>query len=290
MTDIAMKTGETREIGGMPNWLFYPVATLLAVILLFPIFWTVMTSLKPVAEAYDMSQLIPSEFRFQNYVELFDRAPFGRWIANTSFVTLFATTGTVLTSMMAGYAFARFRFPGRDIFFFVTILTLVLPAEVTIVPNYLLFRWLGWLNSYLPLIVPYWFGGTALYIFLFRQFFLTIPKEYDEAARLDGANAWQIFWKIHVPMIKPAIAAATVISFIQQWDEFFTPLIYLNSTEKYTLSIGLRFFLNSLNTEGEPMLHLLMAAATLALLPPIILFIFLQRYFIRGVVMSGLKG
>ncbi|HMR31080.1 MAG TPA: carbohydrate ABC transporter permease [Geminicoccaceae bacterium] len=279
-----------RAEGALPDRLFYPIATLLAAVLLFPIFWALMTSLKPIAETYDASRLLPSAFQWTNYVELFHRAPFARWIGNTVLVTLLATTGTVLSSMMVGYAFARFRFPGRNVFFLLTISTLVLPAEVTIVPNYLLFRELGWLDTYLPLIVPYWLGGTAFYIFLFRQFFLTIPREYEEAARIDGANPWQVFIRVHVPMVKPAIAAATVISFIHQWDEFFTHLIYLNTPAKYTLPIGLRYFYNSLHTEGEPMLHLLMAAAVLALLPPIVIFLCLQRYFIRGVVMSGLKG
>jgi ABC-type glycerol-3-phosphate transport system permease component len=287
---LPLPRGAGRDPQPLPDWLFYPVAAALAVMMLFPILLTVMTSLKPIEETFIPTQIVPSRWQWANYAELFDRAPFLRWLANTAFVTVLATSGTVLSSMMAGYAFARFRFPGRDVFFLLTISTLVLPPEVTIVPNYLLFLWLGWIDTYLPLIVPYWLGGTAFYIFLFRQFFLTIPKEYEEAAKIDGANPLQIFVLVHVPMVKPAIAAALVISFIQQWDEFFTHLIYLNSPQNYTLSIGLRFFYNSLRTEGEPMMHLLMAAATLAMLPPIVLFLLLQRYFIRGVVMSGLKG
>jgi ABC-type glycerol-3-phosphate transport system permease component len=288
VSDAAASTrprGELRAL--LPVYL---VGTVLAAAFLFPIVWTVASSLKAMHEIYDPTQILPANPVWGNYVELFERAPFARWMWNTTLVTVLATLGTVISSMLAGYSFARFRWPGRDLFFFVTISTLILPAEVTIVPQYLLFLRLGWIDTYLPLIVPYWLGGTAFYIFLFRQFFLTIPYEYDEAARLDGANSLQILWHVHMPMIRPAIWAAVVISFIQHWDEFFTPLIFLNTPEKYTLSIGLRYFYNSLATEGEPMLHLLMAAATLSLLPPIILFMFTQRYFIRGVVMSGLKG
>jgi multiple sugar transport system permease protein len=168
----------------------------------------------------------------------------------------------------------------------------MLPSQVTLIPQYILFYRLGWIDTFQPLWVPAWFGGGAFNIFLLRQFLMSLPRDLDEAARVDGAGTFRVFWAILLPLCKPALAALAVISFLASWDDFLGPLIYLNSNEKFTLALGLRFFQTARGTEqgGAPTLHLLMAASVLAVVPPIILFFCAQRYFVRGIVLSGIKG
>ncbi|MGH2458517.1 MAG: carbohydrate ABC transporter permease [Chloroflexota bacterium] len=271
--------------------LVYGAAAVLAVLSLFPFFWTVSSSLKSVAEIFVYPPTPwPTVFHWDNYPTLFTMFPFALWIVNTFQVTILATLGTVMSATLVAYSFARFRYPGRDLFFFITVGTLILPSEVTIVPTYLIFRDLGWLDTFRPLIVPFWLGGGAFYIFLLRQFLLTVPRDFDDAARMDGATSLRILVSIIVPLLKPALMAVTIISFIGQWNDFFSPLIYLNSTSNFTLSLGLNYLQSSFSGDGVPQFHLLMAASTLATLPPLILFFFAQRYFIEGVVLSGLKA
>ncbi len=171
-----------------------------------------------------------------------------------------------------------------------TLATVMLPSEVTLVPSYILFAKLQWVNTFRPLIVPSWLGGGAFNIFLMRQFFMTIPREFDDAARIDGANSLHIFLRLLLPLIKPALATVAVIAFIAQWDAFMEPMIYLNSTQKYTLALGIRFFQQYSSGEGVPRDNLLMAASMIMIAPPIISFFLAQRYFVRGIVMSGIKG
>jgi len=197
--------------------------------------------------------------------------------------------GTVISASLVAFSFARYRYPGRELFFLITLSTMMLPAEVTIIPTYLMFNKLGWLDTFYPLIIPSWFGGGAFYIFLLRQFFMTIPRDLDDAAKLDGAHALQIFVNVILPLSRPALATVAVISFIGSWDEFLRPLVYLNNPQHFPLAVGLRYFLNKGN-ETEPMEHLLMAAAVMITLPCLILFFSTQRYFVKGVVTSGIKG
>lgn len=283
---------ESRSIGlVLVSVLVYAVAAAFALLALFPFFWTVSSSLKSVAEIFDFPPTPwPTQFHWDNYPTLFADAPFALWIVNTFQVTILATLGTVVSATLVAYSFARFRYPGRDLFFFITVGTLILPSEVTIVPTYLIFRDLHWLDTFRPLIVPFWLGGGAFYIFLLRQFLLTVPRDFDDAARMDGASSLRILVSIITPLLKPAIMAVTIISFIGQWNDFFGPLIYLNSTAKFTLSLGINYLQSSLSGDGVPQIHLLMGASTLATLPPLILFFFAQRYFIEGVVLSGLKA
>jgi multiple sugar transport system permease protein len=269
----------------------YGVAAVIVLIFLTPLAWTFSTSLKDVSTVVIFPPtLLPDPPHPENYVEIFQRAPFGRWIANSVQITVLATLGTVVSATLVAYSFARFRYPGRDLFFFLTVATLILPTEVTIVPTYLLFRGLGWLDTFAPLTVPSWLGGGAFFIFLLRQFFLAIPREFDEAARIDGANSLQTLWLVLLPLSRPALTTVVVISFISHWDEFFLPLVYLNTPTLFPLSVGLRYFQSALLGEGQPMFHLLMAGATLALIPPVALFVVAQRYFVEGIVMSGIKG
>jgi len=269
----------------------YALAIICGLAFALPFFWTVSSSLKPISEIYLFPPTLwPNEFRWANYGDVFRLAPFARFIWNTVVITAFAMVGQILSAAAVAYGFARFRFPGREWLFFLVLSTMMLPWQVTIVPTFLLFRYLGWINTFLPLIVPSYFGGGAFFIFLLRQFFLTIPKDLDEAAKLDGASSIRIFWNIILPLSKPALAAVAIFAFIQHWNEFIGPLIFLNSTEKFTLSIGLRYFMVNPFESDEPREAILMAASLIVALPPLLLFFMAQKYFVRGIITTGLKG
>jgi ABC-type glycerol-3-phosphate transport system permease component len=268
----------------------YALALGLSVVFMIPFAWTITSSLKQVKELYDFPpQFLPETAMWSNYATVWTRVPFGQWVINTSIITASSTLGTLVTSSLVAYSFARYKYPGRDVFFMLTLSTMMLPAEVTIIPTYLMWNFAGFLDTFWPLIVPSWLGGGAFYIFLLRQFFMTIPRDLDDAAKIDGANGLQVFLNVMMPLSKPALATVAVISFIAHWDEFLRPLIYLNSTEKFPLSVGLRYF-NNRGNETDPMDHLLMAAAVMVTIPCLILFFCTQRYFVKGVVTSGIKG
>ena len=261
----------------------------LGVILMLPFYWAVIGSLKQMTEVRQIPLVWwPAVPQWVNYADVWHVRFFPGWVWNSVFLTVVSTTGTVVSSSLAGYAFARFQFPGKNLLFTLTLATLMLPGYVLLIPNYMLFWQLGWLNTYLPLTVPFWFG-SAFFIFLFRQFFMTVPVELDEAARIDGASYPRIFWNIMLPLSGPVFATAAIIEGINQWNSFLRPLIILNRPEAYPLSVGLRYFVVS-PSDGLPKDHLLMAAAVIMTLPVIILFFVGQRSFVRGVVMSGIKG
>jgi len=256
-----------------------------------PFLWAIGSSLKPITEIFKFPPTMwPIEPRWANYADVFTIAPFLRFIYNTLYITAFAMLGQILSASAVAYGFSRFRFPGRNMLFFVVLSTMMLPWQVTIVPTFLLFRFLGWINTYFPLILPFFFGGGAFYIFLLRQFFMTIPKDLDEAAKIDGASSVRIFWNILLPLAKPALATVAIFSFIEHWNEFIAPLIFLNSTEKFTVSIGLRHFTASAFESDEPREAILMAASLITALPVLILFFAAQKYFVQGIVTTGLKG
>lgn len=287
-----VKPGERTTVArSMGKVLIYTVAILTALIFSLPFFWTISSSLKPITEIYVFPPTMwPQEIRWQNYEDVFTIAPFGLFIWNTIVVTALAMFGQILSASAVAYGFARFRFPGREALFFLVLSTMMLPWQVTIVPTFLLFRYLGWINTFMPLIVPSFFGGGAFFIFLLRQFFLTIPRDLDEAAKLDGASSVRIFWNVILPLSKPALATVAIFAFIQHWNEFIGPLIFLNSTEKFTVSIGLRYFVSNPFESDEPREAILMAASLIVALPPLILFFTAQKYFVRGIVTTGLKG
>lgn len=269
----------------------YAIAITLGFLLMAPILWGLISSFKPDTEIKLLPPVIfPSRWVPGNYVEVWTTKLFGQWTQNSAFIVVLATTGTVLTSALSGFAFARFRFPGRNFLFGLTIATIVLPDIVTLVPRFILFWYLGWLNTYLPLIVPYWFGGTAFFIFLFRQFFMTIPHDLDEAAKIDGATYFDVFTRIILPLSGPVMATVSIIAFIEHWNSFLFPLTVLNRPELFTVSIGLRWFSISPTADARPTDHLLLAGSMMMTVPIMLLFFFGQRYFVRGVVMSGIKG
>jgi ABC-type glycerol-3-phosphate transport system permease component len=273
----------------------YCVIGVLSVLSMFPFVWTFLSSGKEVSEFFQFPpSFFPAQPRFlENYQEVLTRVPFARWLWNTFFVTVASLIGTVLSASIVAYSFERFRYPGRDAFFMVTLATLMLPVEVTLIPQYLLFKQLGWLDTFLPLIVPFWFGGGAFNIFLMRQFFMSIPYDLDEAARIDGATSWRIFWQILMPLCRPALATMATLGFIGHWNSFLGPLIFISSESKYLVAVGLRYFSSGV-TQGQaasrPQDHLLMGAALMVALPCLILFFLAQKYFVQGIVMSGIKG
>jgi multiple sugar transport system permease protein len=264
--------------------------TIAALAFFFPFFWAVSTSLKRPAELLLFPpRVFPEIPQWSNYVRVFEKVPFLRWAVNTVFVVTLGTLGMVLSASLAAYAFARFEFKGRDMLFMITLGTMMLPAQVTLIPQFVLFHKMGWINTLRPLWIPAWFGGGAFAIFLMRQFLMQLPRELDEAAIIDGAGSFRIYWQLLMPLCKPVLATLTVISIISRWNDYFSPLIYLSNPAKFTLSVGLTFF-RKIPEAGMPTEHLLMASATMMTIPLIILFFSAQRYFVQGIALTGLKG
>ncbi len=269
----------------------YALLVVFSLIFMFPFFWTVSSSLKAPYEILSFPPtIIPAVPQWHNYVRVFERAPFARWIFNTVFVVVLGTLGVVLSASVVAYSFARFEYRGKNTLFIITLATMMLPAQVTLIPQFILFNKLGLTNTLYPLWLTRWFGGGAFFIFLLRQFFMSLPRDLDEAARIDGANRFRILWSVLLPLCVPALATVAIISFIDSWGDYLTPLIYLNSQFQYTLALGLSLFKNYPETGGLPLQHLLMAASVMTTMPPIILFFSAQRYFVRGIVLSGIKG
>lgn len=270
-------------------WLVVLQLAMTACVITFlaPTFWMISSSLKANTEIFVHPIVwIPQQPRWENYAEIFQRLPFARFILNTVIVVGLAVVGTVFSSALVAYGFARFEFPGKRIWFSLMIATMLLPDIVTLVPRFILFRSIGWIDTLHPLYVPFWFAFTALYTFLMYQFFRGIPKELDEAATMDGANHLQILFQIILPLSKPVIATVTVFALIQHYNEFLTPLIYLNRLENWTLALGIR----ALNDTNVANWELVFAAATLMLAPVLLLFIFAQRYFVQGITLTGFGG
>ncbi len=270
----------------------YLIILVLCVLFGFPLFWTVMSSLKTIPEMFSFPPiLVPSIPQWTNYWTVLNiDYPVGQWFVNSVMIVILTTLGTLITASLVAYSLARFEYRGRDVLFMITLSTMMLPAQVTLIPQFVLFYRLGWINTHLPLWVPHWLGGGAFAIFLMRQFFLTLPRDLDEAALIDGAGYFRIFWSILMPLCKPVLATLAIITIIASWSDFLGPLIYLNTPEKFTVSVGLQFFNAVPEVGGEPMQHLLMAACVMSMVPIILMFFFGQRFFVQGIVMSGIKG
>jgi multiple sugar transport system permease protein len=265
----------------------FGILCILSLSFLFPILWSIFASLKSLGEVYAFPPTLwLSDPQWSNYGQALSKLPFMRFMANTLVICIACTVGQVLSSSIVGYAFARLQWKGRELWFLVLLATMMLPHQVLLIPHYLIYKELGWINTYKPLIVPTWLGGGAFFIFLFRQFFKGIPREMEEAAQLDGASAWQIYWNIFLPNAKPVLATVAVMSFISHWKDFMGPLIYLTDFEKFPISLGLQMY-NSL--EGS-WVNYLMAASVVALAPLVLIFFFAQRYFTKGLLLTGSKG
>ena len=270
----------------------YVLLSLGAFLFLVPFVWMVSTALKEAGDVMKFPpEWIPQPVLWGNFVEAFtqDYAPFGIFFKNTIVITATAVFGQLLSASLVGFSFARLRWWGRDYLFLVVLATMMLPYQVTLVPVFVLMKVLGWIDSFLPLIVPFYLGGGAFYIFLFRQFMMTIPLELDDAARIDGCGTLWLYARIILPLSGPALATAAIFSFLAHWNDFIGPLIYLNSVSNYTLSLGLRI-LQGYGGYGIQRWNLLMAASLFVMLPVLLLFFFAQKYFIQGIVTYGVKG
>jgi len=263
----------------------YTILTVIAVFMVIPFLWMLSTSLKEPGAVFKYPpEWIPKPIVFKNYVDAWNAVPFGRFFINSIIVAVCVTFGQVFTSSLAAYAFARLQFPGRDKLFLCYLATMMIPGQVTMIPVFILLKKLGWIDTYYALILPGMF--TAYGTFMLRQFFLTIPKDLEEAAIIDGLNRWQIYWKIILPLSKPALATLSTFVFLGSWNDFMWPLIVTNSMEMKTLPVGLASFQGLYTTDWT----LLMAASMIVLAPVLLVYIFNQRFFTRGIVMTGLKG
>ena len=231
-------------------------------------------------------QWYPKPFTWENVVRAWNTVPFATYYRNTFIIEFWTLLGTTISASMIAYAFARLRWPGRDFFFLILLGTIMLPQQVTVIPQYIIFRQLGWIDTWYPLIVPAFLGGSPFYIFLLRQFMRGIPWELTEAARLDGCRELRIYWSIILPLCRGAVAAVAIFAFVATWNDFINPLIYLQSDDKKTVALGLMSFTSQYGTDVTALL----AAASLAVIPPILLFLFAQRYFIAGITFTGSKG
>ena len=270
----------------------YAVLLLVTVVLLGPLVWMVLTSLKAPGDEFSLNWM-PDPVYWNNYVEIFTKRNYGQFFRNSLLTTVLATLGSVVNASLVGFGFARLRFFGRDFLFYVLLSTLMLPAIATLIPTFILFQRIGWFNTFLPLIVPSWlgagaYGGGAFYIFLMRQFYLTLPLDLDEAARVDGANSFQIYWHVLLPLTAPALAAVAVFAFIGNWSDFLYPLIFLNSQELWTIALALRSWM--VPGEHGTAWGSLMTGSVLMVLPVAVVLFVAQRQFVRGISMSGLSG
>lgn len=264
----------------------YFLLLLFTAFFIIPFLWVLSTSLKTESEVFVLPiKWIPEKLHFENYVEVFQKMPFLIYLKNSVFITVVTIIGTVLSSSLVAYAFGCLKWPGRDFLFIFILATMMLPIQVTMIPIFVLFKEIGWLNTFKPLTIPAFFGGGAFNIFLLRQFFLSIPKDLLDSARIDGCSELRIYWNIVLPLAKPALATVAILTFMFSWNDFLGPLIYLSDKMKNTLALGLGMFVGQYTTEWT----LLMAASVLMMLPMILIFFFFQKYFIQGFTMSGLK-
>lgn len=282
---VRARSGWLSELRRTALWHLPMIA--FAVVLLVPFGWLISTSLKEEGREFLLPpQWIPDPIAWHNYPDAMRALPFPTYLWNTAVVTIGQLSGTLLTASMAAFAFARLRFPGRNVLFTMLLSTLMLPQAVTLIPKFIIFRYLGWIDTLYPLWVPWWFGGGAFNVFLLRQFLMTLPHDLDEAARIDGASNWRIYWSVLMPLCRPALITVGIFSFIYSWNDFLEPLIYLHNEKLRTLALGLRGFQDLYKTDWT----LLMAASAAIVMPVLALFFVCQRYFIRGIHLTGLAG
>jgi multiple sugar transport system permease protein len=268
-------------------WLTFLICVALAIVLTTPFAWLVRSSLMDAGQIFEFPPAwIPHPFVWSNYPDALTAVPFGKYLLNTLTILIPSVVGTVVSTTLAAYSFSRLTWPGRDLVFGLLLLTFMLPFVATLIPAFLLWTSLHLVNTNWPLVLPHWFGSDVFFIFLLRQFFLTIPRELDEAAILDGANPLQVLWHVILPLSRPALATVAILSGLAAWNDFLDPLVYLNDSDKYTLALGLSEFTGLYSSQW----HLLMAAATVIILPVAALFFFAQRYFVEGVSLTGSKG
>jgi ABC-type glycerol-3-phosphate transport system permease component len=256
---------------------------------IFPLVWVVLSSLKTFQDFNQIpARLLPSELYLGNYPRAWNSVPFGIFFLNTTIIVALCVVGELVSASLVGYGFSRLRFWGRNFLFMILLSTMMLPFWVTIIPRFLLYREIGWISTWLPLIVPSYFANP-IYVFLMRQFFMTLPPELDDAAKIDGCNELGIFWRILLPLTKPVLATIAIFSFINVWTDFVKQVIYLSQDSTYTVAIGLAFLRWQI-AQGDPVPGLLMAATVFTSLPMIVIFFIGQKYMVRGIALTGRTG
>lgn len=285
--DISLAKRPAHSGDRLWEWLIVTTRIAIAIVMLAPFVWLVSSSLKNQVQIFSYPpKWIPDPIVWQNYPDALTARPFDLYLRNTLIIVSLNVIAVVFSSSFCAYGFARLRFRGRDFWFGIVMATLFLPYAILIVPSFMIFSKLGWVDTFLPLVVPPFFGGGAFNIFLMRQFFRTIPEELADAARIDGCSEFGIYWRIMMPLAKPALITVAIFTFLASWNDLLGPTIYLRSPENFTVAVGLAGFRSTLSVSWD----LQMAASTAMILPVVVLFFFAQRYFIKGVVMSGLKG
>jgi len=293
-----LRNQEIRTRWLIGRGLIYAALVAMSIVYFLPMWWMVITSVKTLKETFSFPPtFFPRTFSMEGYAHAWEYMDWPQHFLNTMTIVVGTLVGILLTSTLCAYGFARLRFPGRNTVFVIMLASMMLPSQVTIIPTYILFRELRWLDSFKPLIVPAWFGGGAFNIFLIRQFFTSVPIDLEDAARIDGSSRLGIWWRIMLPLSKPALTAVTVFVIQGQWNDFFGPLIYLNSKSKLTLALALNTFQTIAGSAAANVAYqdislytALMAAATVVTMPMVILFISAQRYFVQGIQMTGIKG
>lgn len=260
-------------------------------VMIYPLIWMVMSSFKPTNTIFRTAgSLIPETFTFENYIngwKGFAKVTFATFFKNSLFISVVATIGTVISSAIVAYGFARFKFKGKKLLFSAMLLSMMLPAQVLMIPQYLWYQKLNWVGSYMPLIVPYFFAIQGFFVYLISNFISGIPRDLDEAAKIDGCSYVSIFTKIILPLIKPALVTAGIFSFMWRWDDFLSALLYVNKSAKYPVSLALKLFCDPGSSSDYGAMF---AMASLSILPSVLIFIFFQRYLVEGISTSGLKG
>lgn len=280
---------KVTRLGVFWRFLGYSILVMVALIMVVPFMWMVTTSLKTPGSEFTLPpQILPAEFNFSSYNTLFNNFPFAQYFLNTVFTTTLIVAGQLFICSLAAYGFARLRFWGRDLLFVLYLATMMIPFQIILIPLYLIVFQLGWVNQYVGLIVPSL--SNVFGIFLLRQSFLSVPRDYQDAARIDGANEFTIYWRVFLPLNGPALATLGVFTFMGAWTEFLWPLIVARSEDMRTLELGLAYFNARPNAFSQPNWPLLMAGSVVVMLPVLIIYFVAQRYFIQGISLSGVRG
>lgn len=277
---------KSRFFQGVELTILYAILIIMSLCFIVPFFWLISSSFKEPSELFQVPvRWFPKAIQFANYEKMFNTIPFWLYLGNTVNIVIWNIIGSLISCSLVAYGFSRLRWPGRDKVFILVLVTMILPFQVTMIPQFLMFQKLGWVGTPLPLTVTAFFGNP-FYIFLLKQFFSILPDELTQAARIDGAGEFRIFWQICIPLARPAMATVAIFSFMRCWNDYIGPLLYLSDNRQYTLSIGVQLIRSTLDPKWE----VLMAAGVVMVMPVLVIFFLTQKYFIQGISMSGIKG
>ncbi len=278
-----------RQSSRFGNVITHVILITFGLLMIYPVLWMIFGSFKPNQDIFTSASFFPAHWTIKNYIQGWNLLPnvqFGNFIKNSFLISSLVVIGTVISSSLVAFAFARFEFRFKRILFSLMMVTLMLPSQITLIPQYTMYHFLGLINTYVPLIAPAFFGAP-FFIFLLIQFMRGLPKELDEAAKIDGCNSFQIYWKIIMPLSVPALMTTAIFSFIWSWDDFFSQLVYINSSSMFTAPLGLKLFMDE---SGAQLWGPMFAMSLLSLIPLFLVFMFFQKYIVKGIATSGLKG